>query len=314
MKDDSDARRRLGLLVALMRAWNAYGPNRQTSRDLIKSVDGYPEDPHEAKRAFETDKRTLRTSYGIDIVTTLDEVFTDTEYYSVEPGSATPDVRFSAVESLLARRAVLMWAKSDRTINPERVLAELSPALASTPDTPTAPDYRFCAGSVLAACARAIDRRCAISFTYVARTGTKATRHVEPWTLAQANEQFYLRGFDRDRGEARTFRIARIHSAITSEAVEGSYTIPDDVGDLFELPLITPRVRLPRGTHAPLRMRATGEEPAGPDHIECTLQPGPADEWRATLLAAGPDVDVVSPASLRADVAEAWASLEDVRG
>ena len=60
---------------------------------------------------------------------------------------------------------------------------------------------------------RAIDTGSAVEIVYVKEDGTESTRIVEPAELSVASTgAITVRGFDRLRGEDRTFRVDRIVS------------------------------------------------------------------------------------------------------
>ncbi len=55
-------------------------------------------------------------------------------------------------------------------------------------------------------------------------------RRVEPWRLSYRGGHWYLSGFDRDRKDARTFRLDRFGSAPEPEGPAGSFDRPPGAG------------------------------------------------------------------------------------
>jgi proteasome accessory factor B len=156
------------------------------------------------------------------------------------------------------------------------------------------------------------DRR-AVVFDYRKATAARPEqRQVEPWTLECWRGHWYLAGWDRERGAERVFRLSRITGRVRSRA--GAFTVP--VPDVVtvretveswagETATRTARILLRAGAGYPLRSRARSARPAGAgregwDELEIPYGHG-LDAW---LVEFGPDVIVVEPADLRADVVE----------
>jgi proteasome accessory factor B len=52
-------------------------------------------------------------------------------------------------------------------------------------------------------------------------------RRIEPWAMTYRRGAWYLLGHDRDKGEARMFKVARVDAAVERIGRSGSYTVPD---------------------------------------------------------------------------------------
>lgn len=132
-------------------------------------------------------------------------------------------------------------------------------------------------------------------------------RQVEPWTLECWRGHWYLAGWDRERQAERVFRLSRITGPVRSRAAAFTAPVPDQVTVretverwAGEGATGTARIRLRAGAGYPLRARAlhTRELGDGWDELEIPYGHG-LDAW---LVEFGPDVVVLEPAELRADV------------
>jgi proteasome accessory factor B len=67
-----------------------------------------------------------------------------------------------------------------------------------------------------------------------AGAGTADRRTVEPWGVLSWRRRWYVAGYDRDRGEARSFRLSRIVGPVTAFGAVGGFTRPEGI-DLVQL-------------------------------------------------------------------------------
>jgi predicted DNA-binding transcriptional regulator YafY len=134
-------------------------------------------------------------------------------------------------------------------------------------------------------------------------------RQVEPWTLECWRGHWYLAGFDRDRQAERVFRLSRITGTVRSRAAAFTAAVPDQVTVretverwAGESASRTARIRLRTGCGYPLRARATAVRDAGEGGEELEVPYGHGlDAWLAEF---GPDVVVLAPDELRAEVVD----------
>jgi proteasome accessory factor B len=146
------------------------------------------------------------------------------------------------------------------------------------------------------------------------------TRRLEPWRLVSRGGHWYVVGFDRDRGERRTFRLSRIVGAVRRIGAPGSFTVPDrdPAGGRteevrgFERSLgrgddriATIRVR--EGRAWSLRRRAERIDPGADGHPgaswdEVSVRVGDVDDLSEEIAWFGPDAVVLGPGDLRAAV------------
>ncbi|WP_233415516.1 YafY family protein, partial [Streptomyces sp. N35] len=153
------------------------------------------------------------------------------------------------------------------------------------------------------------DRR-PVVFDYRKATAARPeTRHVEPWALECWRGHWYLAGWDRDRGAERVFRLSRITGKVRSRAGKFTAEIPDVVtvretvaGWAGEITDRTALIRLRTEAGYPLRAKAARVRELGDGWDELEIPYGHGlDAW---LVEFGPDVVVLEPAELRADVVD----------
>ncbi|MEV7025801.1 WYL domain-containing protein, partial [Kitasatospora sp. NPDC093558] len=153
------------------------------------------------------------------------------------------------------------------------------------------------------------DRR-PVTFEY-RKAGAAAVeqRSVEPWALECWRGHWYLAGWDRDRGDARVFRLSRITGKVRAKTGAFLGTVPEHVDVRAtvakfagEGATATASVRVRRGAGFPLRTKAlsTGRVDEVWDELEIPYGNG----LGADLAEFGPDVVVLGPEELRADVIE----------
>ncbi|MGX1121657.1 putative DNA-binding transcriptional regulator YafY [Streptomyces ambofaciens] len=153
------------------------------------------------------------------------------------------------------------------------------------------------------------DRRPVVFDYRKANAAQPEPRHVEPWALECWRGHWYLAGFDRDRGAERVFRLSRITGKVRSRGSRFTAPVPDVVtvretvaswaGESADRSAL---IRLRTGAGYPLRAKATGVRELGDGWDELEIPYGHGlDAW---LVEFGPDVVVLEPAELRADVVD----------
>jgi predicted DNA-binding transcriptional regulator YafY len=231
---------------------------------------GYPEgqDALAFDRMFERDKDTLRAA-GLPIeVDRRGEV----EAYRLDASAYAAPITLSA-EEVAALSAVAAAARHDPSFplagDLSYALAKLGHAESTDPVAgrlaDEAPEQQ---GETAAELAAAISARKRARFGYTNVAGTGGTREVEPYALFLREGRWYLVGRDIERGELRTYTLARM----TDLAVNGEQPkTPDferepgfDAASFVLLPF----------QYGPLRG-------------EVTLRFAPELAWRAERLTAG---------------------------
>ena len=170
-------------------------------------IEGYPEDPASFRRTFERDKDDLR-EMGIPIsVLPIDKLDASEVGYRVLPSDYyAPEIDLAPDELAALRLAVTAirlegtdTARALRTLgaSPESPAEHTLAALDMPEGLPTA--------------FAALTERRVLRFRY-----NESDREVEPGRLEHQRGRWYLTGFDRSRGEIRSFRLDRITGSLAS--------------------------------------------------------------------------------------------------
>lgn len=281
---------------------------------IRSAVEGYHGLSDEAfDRMFDRDKEELRV-LGVPIeVGALEKAFDDEVGYRIRRSSfELPEISLEADEAAIMGLAARVWQhaslasattqglrklRAGGVAVDESALAIIEPALAT--DEP-AFDAVF----------EAVTQRRPISFTHQSSSApAPMTRHVEPWGIVSYHGHWYVVGHDRDRDAERMFRLSRITGEVVSIGEPGSYDPPVDL-DLRHLAesLSPPQmdqqatVRVRTGSGDQLRRRAVSSVPV--DEVWTELALPYASGWSLAdeLVSYGPDVVVMAPDEVRADV------------
>src|SRR2546427_12424083 len=187
-----------------------------TFDDIRRVMPAYQQaDAASAKRMFERDKDTLR-DVGIPIE------LASTDPWEVEQGYRIPKDRYYLPEVAFTPDEV--WALFVAAHAPgeggeaEQAFQKLSTGtetnvLAAMAERTAAPGVDP-SGPHLGAIADALARRRAIRFKYRSAQGKPSQREVDPYALVFRRGNWYLVGRDRGRGEARSYRLSRLLSAV----------------------------------------------------------------------------------------------------
>jgi len=213
------------LLLALLDT-----PRPLSLREIGDRVPGYPDGRSARRQAFERDKRLLRDEGVPVLVETLDGP--DQLGYRVDPDAYyLPDLGLDAEEQAALSLAVAGVHLGEPT--GRDALSKLG-ADADAPrlGTLSAPMVDLPSPSELPALPPLFDalrQSATVTFGY---RGDR--RHVDPAGIRFRRGHWYLVGFDRDRGEARTFRVDRV-DGIPGVGPPASADLPAgfDVGEAF---------------------------------------------------------------------------------
>lgn len=299
--------RLLNLVIALLstRRW-------LTKEQIRAAVPQYDEcESTEAfDRMFERDKEELR-ELGVPLVTGGESAwFGDEQGYRIDRDAyALPEIEFTPAELAVLGIASRVWQQATLAGPAARALTKLK-ALGVEPDASSLvgvePRVRTSEPAFAPLYAATRDRA-PVRFPYrTARTGEVAVRHVEPWQITSWHGHWYLVGHDRDRGEARVFRLSRVEGRVTRVGEPGAYDAPADLdaramvsGTVADQPPRTARIALADGVGQALRLRA-GVRDAGP--VEVTVPFTDPEELADEVLWAGPGAVVLEPDDVRASV------------
>ncbi|MBW1602147.1 WYL domain-containing protein [Streptomyces sp. JJ66] len=285
-----------------------------TKRELRTSIEAYLEAVSDDafNRMFERDKDDLR-ELGL-IIDIGENVDGEAAYQARRDLNQLPPITFDPAEAAALGLAARVWQQARLAGAAHGALQKLRAAgMPEAEETygssgalePRIPAQEAAFEPLMLACR---DRR-PVVFPYRKPDAPQAARrHVEPWALECWRGHWYLAGWDRDRRGERVFRLSRIAGPVRSRA--GAYTVPvpDQVrvretverwaGDHATA---TARIRLRKGCGYPLRARAVEIVDAG-TWEELRIPHGHGlDAWLAEF---GPDVVVLEPAELRADIVD----------
>jgi proteasome accessory factor B len=249
------AERLLNLFIAL-----SHARVRMTRAEIRATVAGYDpggdgDDPAAAKRRtlafermFERDKEDLRR-LGVPLRTVTDATHGDEIGYIIDAGDAAmPLISLSAVERAVLGVAADYWQNAALSTDARRALLKIASSAARVEEERVPLAARSTAGVDAApAIAQAIADGQALTFTYTSMSSGRAPRTVEPWRIVVRSGQLYLVGFDRDRGEPRTYRLSRIEGPVTPVGERGAFVSPEGVAGVYleaTVPTLTARIGL----------------------------------------------------------------------
>ncbi|RFU87058.1 WYL domain-containing protein [Streptomyces triticagri] len=287
-----------------------------SKRELRGSIEAYLEAASDEafNRMFERDKDDLR-ELGL-VIETVESLDGETGYLARRDSNRLPPVTLDAEEAAALGLAAKVWQQARLAGAASGALQKLRaagmPEEAAEPREthsalePRIPVHEAAFEPLMLACR---DRR-PVVFDYRKATAARpATRHVEPWALECWRGHWYLAGWDTDRGAERVFRLSRITGRVRSRAGRFTAEVPDVVtvretvaGWAGEIAERSARIRLRTGSGYPLRARATAQRELGDGWDELEIPYGHGlDAW---LVEFGPDVVVLEPAELRAEVVD----------
>jgi predicted DNA-binding transcriptional regulator YafY len=268
------AERLLNLIIAL-----SHARGRMTRAEIRATVSGY--DPERGgdtaaearrrtsafERMFERDKEDLRR-IGIPLRTVVDATHGDDIGYVIDAGEASmPPIDMTPVERAILAVAAEYWQNAALGTDARRAFVKVSSSMPRAEEVSLHLAARSTEGSDAApALAQAIADGQAVTFTYTSAASGRGERTVEPWRLVVRGGRLYLLGRDRDRGEARTYRLSRIEGAIRPAGERGAFEPPDEVEVLAlegEVPTLIARVGLRAESGHALRRRASFVSTAG---------------------------------------------------
>jgi proteasome accessory factor B len=190
-----DRLERLTNLVAFL----THAPRPVSFAEIVGSVPGYEGEKATIHRTFERDKALLRDESGI--VITLEN-----ERYSIRPDDLyLPQLDLDDAERVALAIAVAAVPVSEGRRALRNLggiegsgFANAAVVRADIEELPFLPQLHA-----------ATRNRCVVSFTYGSNR-----RSVEPYGVLFRDGNWYLHGFDRDRGDTRNFRLDRFTGGV----------------------------------------------------------------------------------------------------
>jgi proteasome accessory factor B len=214
-----------------------------TAERIRDAVPGYePADGSTAtdeafKRMFERDKAELR-ELGIPLETGRNSHFDAEDGYRISRRDyELPPIEFDAAEATAIGLAARLWQSATLGEPARAALLKLRAAGTDVQATgaPGAVPHVDASDPSLPILLEAARLSRPVRFDYVkSGSGTPERRTLEPWGVLSWRQRWYVAGFDRDRGEGRSFRMSRIVGKVDWAGSAGSYERPEKV-DLVEM-------------------------------------------------------------------------------
>lgn len=278
--------------------------------EILTGVHGYEVAPgavtDSARRMFERDKETLRR-LGVPLVAL--ETPSGTRYRVDEEDYALPEVTLTGAQAAALDLAASAWRDGTLPTTARHALTKLRAVTDDDAEPGVLPDLSvdLPGQEIPDVLVAAVHDRRRVAFDYTtAWSATTRRRTVEPHALRLAEGAWYLDALDVDRGEPRTFRLARISGSIEPLGEAGAFAPPTRSR-------VTERVAvlaLAPGRGLGLRQRARH-----PEALPVAAAPVPSGDWdvlevtysdpfgfAGSLASLADGVVVLAPASLREDV------------
>ncbi|MGI8879588.1 MAG: helix-turn-helix transcriptional regulator [Jatrophihabitans sp.] len=301
------AERMVNLVLALL-------STRQylTAEQIRRAVPGYEADDGTSradeafKRMFERDKAELR-ELGVPLETGRTSAFDSDDGYRIARGQyELPPIEFDPAEATAVGLAARLWQSATLGEAARSALRKLRAGGVDVDITgnPGAVPHVDASEPSLPALLESVRLGRSVRFHY-RKAGADApqARAVEPWGVLSWRGRWYLVGHDRDRGEARSFRLSRIDGAVTAAGEPGTVQRPENIDLLAHV-----RNRSPESNRE-ARIRVTGAGAGALRRISHRMDGddmilGFTDvDWLADLIAsAGPNAVALEPPALVAAV------------
>ncbi len=297
--------RLLNLVIALLatRQW--------LTKDQIRAaVPQYGEASTDAAfdRMFERDKDDLR-ELGVPVLTGSGSAWFEDEHgYRIDRDAyALPEIAFTPAELAVLGLASRVWQQATLAGAASRAMVKLKALGVATDASIVGVEPRVqTTEPSFERLYEATRDRAPVRFAY--RTGGRgepAERTVEPWRITSWHGRWYLVGHDRDRDDARVFRLSRIEGLPSVVGPAGSVTPPADVDARAMVANADPRVaqrsatvRVAAGAGLSLRRRCAA--PAGSTVLEIPFLE--VDDLAEEVAALGTAAVVEAPTELRVAV------------
>lgn len=209
-------------------------------RDAVpgyEAADGSRATDEAFKRMFERDKAELR-ELGIPLETGRNSLFETEDGYRISRRDyELPPLEFDPAEAAAVGLAARLWESATLAESARSALLKLRAAGTDVQPagTPAAVPRVDASDPNLPALLEAARTSRPARFDYVKSGSQRAERRtIEPWGVLSWRRRWYVAGFDRDRGEPRSFRLSRIDGKVELVGKAGEFSRPDKV-DLLDL-------------------------------------------------------------------------------
>lgn len=260
-------------------------------------------------RMFERDKEELR-ELGIPVETGGNDVYFDDEVgYRIRRDEAElPDLELTREEAAVIGLATQVWEHAGLANDSTTALMKLK-AIGVDVDTSVlrmAEPKLSTNEPSFDAMWDAVTRRIPVSFVYARPAREAMERHLQPWGIISWRDRWYVGGFDLDRDGPRIFRLSRVIGDVTTIGAPGSYEVPEgtDMKDLARGLFPSPPdeaavLHIRKGRGLSLRRLSEKVTPISDDLDEVAIRYSSDWELASEVASYGPDVVVISPASIR---------------
>lgn len=273
-------------------------------------VEGYHDLSDAAfERTFERDKDELR-AMGVPVETgSNNPLFPDEVGYRIRRKDfELPAIEFTPAETAALGLAATVWESATQAEQAVTALAKLR-ASGVDPDPARLDALAPSIGArepAFASIWEATISRTPVSFGYKGEL-----RRVEPWAMTYRRGAWYLLGRDRDKGEPRMFKVARVDAAAARLGRPGGYAVPElDLEAAWaslepSQPDAEVLLAIRPGRAADLRRRGRPAEPGAEAPVgyeALSVSYARAGDLVGEVCAHGADVLVLAPAEVRAAV------------
>ena len=312
------AERLVNLVICLLSTRQFLSAERiRTAVPGYEAATGDPKVDEAFKRMFERDKSELR-DLGIPLETGRNSAFDGEDGYRITRREyELPPIEFDPVEAAAVGLAARFWQSATLGSAARAALVKLRAGGIDLDagGTPGAQPYLDASDPALPPILDAARNLQPVRFDYL-KSGAEQpeVRTVEPWGVLSWRRRWYLVGHDRDREDARSFRLSRITGTVRPTGHAGQYDVPEKV-DLLEMvtggfPEETlAHVRVSGTGAGQLRRIAESREPAGADTEVLAIRYYDAGRLSRLIAAAGTSAVALDPPELRRAVRDRLAAL-----
>ena len=270
--------------------------------EIFALVEGYDGSAESSDRMFERDKDDLR-QIGVPISVIEIEAGMDSGYRIFPDEYALPELPFTHEESALLAIAAEAWRDSGFSGISVTTIMKLRGAgvpLLDVIDNRVYLTYPPLWREV----AEAIIARQEISFDYRRRDGHIDKRLMQPYAMHFRSQRWYVVGFDKGRGDIRTFVLSRFQGGVTLVSAPATFVIPHDFDSADHLASATSRSRTftvvaSGGALSSLRNRAVESVNHPDETATLTLPVDDETEFVFELLTLTPMAVILDPPDAR---------------
>ncbi|MCX8561222.1 YafY family protein [Mycolicibacterium mucogenicum] len=314
----SKVERLMNLVIALL-STRSY----LSAEQIRANVTGYQDPPTDEafSRMFERDKNELR-DLGIPLETGRASMMDVNDGYRINRTAyELPPVELTGDERAVVAIATQLWESQEMVTATQSALLKLRAAGVDVdaPDTGVAITTGTTQGlrgseEALGILLSAIDSGRAVQFAHRPnRSSPYVDRTLEPWGVVTYRGRWYVVGHDRDRNDARTFRVSRIAGGVRAVGPDHAVTRPEGVNlrDIVHRAVAEwpageqAHVWVAEGRATALRRQAVSTSPSargGRAGDEIVIDIGMVDRLAREIAGYGADAVVLEPKSLRDNV------------